>query len=332
MEENISNFISACESGNLDVVEEILEIPGFDPNDMGIERFNGLQFACYNGQTRIVSKLLSLPNINLDVRTQFGNTILHWACERNNLDTVKLLLLNPSINIDAYNTSGETPLFITTCWNHIEITKLLIRNGANINKKNNIGTNILVKGCSFETMKFILDIASPKVAFDLMTSANENNQSLLSHILYTFRGRDYGIRVLKYFLIKLTSVTKELGLEINIGDGKHEILEQYKANPEIIWSWQAETDPISDVFTQVVMLCDEYYCFKTCKVLNPAGGVREEKEEEKEDPEVMERERRWFKIVSQLPMELQMLACHRLFYSMKQNVNSKLITAQMRRC
>jgi len=327
MDDQTDDFISACGDGNLEVVEEILEVPGFDPNNRSDRQFNGLQSACYNGRTQIVSKLLSLPNVDVNVRNEgMNNTLIHLACEENNLDVIRMLLLIPSIDVNARNKDGKTPLFVAVHWDHIEIIKLLIQAGADLSKKNNSGTNILISGCDFGTIKFILDIASPEVALDLMTCPDQSDYSFLDHILYGFQGSCDGIVLLRYFLIKVSLVAKELGVKINIGDERHELLKQYEADPKIIWLWQAETDPISDVFTQVVMLCDNYYCVGTSRFLNP-----QEKEGEKENPEVVNR-KRWFSIVSQLPMELQMLACHRLFDSMKQNVHGRLVTAQMNHC
>lgn len=65
------------------------------------------------------------------------------ACKKGDLETVKSICTVKK-HINDVNDSGWTPLIVATYNNQIEIVKFLISEGANINIKNNNGTNLLM--------------------------------------------------------------------------------------------------------------------------------------------------------------------------------------------
>jgi len=235
MDDLIDDFIYACWGDDLKGVDSFLSIPGFDPNASGDNQWNGLQNACCSGAKLVVAKLLSLPNTDLGVRTTVGSTLLHLACEAEDIDIVKLLLQHPLIDIDACDNYGETSLFNTAKAGHIGIMKVLILAGADIGKKNKKGNNILTGRSNFGVMKLILDNASPSLTYDLMTCVDDNQETTFS--IDILKLSDASV---KYLLIKLTLAAKQLGLEVNLGNARHSLFEEYRANPEIIWLWQEE--------------------------------------------------------------------------------------------
>lgn len=65
------------------------------------------------------------------------------ACKKGDLENVKSICTVKK-HINAANDNGWTPLIVATYNNQIEIVKYLISEGANINIKNNNGTNLLM--------------------------------------------------------------------------------------------------------------------------------------------------------------------------------------------
>lgn len=83
------------------------------------------------------------------------------------------------------------------------------------------------------------------------------------------------------------------------------LIKGYERDPLPLISYQVEVDPISKIITLVVLLCDGYFQLKSHHHHQP-----------------------FFHIMSQLPMEMQMIICNTMFKLLKQNVIGKLVIEQ----
>lgn len=88
----------------------------------------------------------------------------------------------------------------------------------------------------------------------------------------------------------------------------YELIEKYLRDTSLTMKYRIEVDPVSKVYTSIVLLCDNYFKLRM---------------EDKNN-----NERRFYTIAKRLPMDLQMLLCHRLFNSTKQSVSGQLFTEQ----
>lgn len=132
-----SVLISAAESGNLDVVKEILR---YGPNLEARERrgrtalFEAGESTNSEEDERRAEcvRVLAKAGANVDAQDRDGNTLLHKA----NLLNVDEELLKLGANVNARNHAGETPIFTNM---NIEALPLFLKYGADLTVRNNRG-------------------------------------------------------------------------------------------------------------------------------------------------------------------------------------------------
>lgn len=164
-----SNLFAAITEGNIDLVKEIINTPGFNIDEQNDENDNGdtvLTWAIRKTQNEIAKYLISsganinLPNLggytplfvaivyrnnemvkyvidkkaNIDLRDSFKNTpVIQTAIEKNN--EIAKYLIDRKADLDLQNIWGYTPLFIAIDNRDYEMIKYLIDHGAKFDKK-----------------------------------------------------------------------------------------------------------------------------------------------------------------------------------------------------
>ena len=96
----------ACEHGNVDLVNHLVEVAGCDINAKGQYERSCLHFACsnQNSGTEIVQFLFSKQDWYVETEDKNNNRAIHLACEHGNVDLVKHLVEVAGCNI---NTKGQ---------------------------------------------------------------------------------------------------------------------------------------------------------------------------------------------------------------------------------
>jgi len=273
MSNDLDDFMWACRHGDLRRIDLILSKPEFDPDERGVRSLmNGFQSACYYGVVPAVKKLMNERKVNINCRNANNTTGLHLASRRGHSNVVRLLLTHPLIETDIRNCNRESPFFVAITNNNVEIARLLLLKDPNIDMtiSNDYNENVLMMRCKFKAFKFVLENVTAEKAYDLLTSKNNGGMTVLDTVVFNSDDEDAHLRI-KYFLFKFTSVTLQLGLKplealLNLDPDceRHELIIQYVKDPEVVWSWQSDfLDPVSGIFTQIVMLSDNYFVLNT---------------------------------------------------------------------
>ncbi|CAK9015224.1 Sex-determining protein fem-1 (Feminization of XX and XO animals protein 1), partial [Durusdinium trenchii] len=100
-------FLSAIASGNLNMVQEFVEMRGYDVNMRNSNGNTPLHVACFNGQSDVVQYFLQ-KGADPQATGQRNNTCLHYAAAKGHLELVKQFVQLGN-NVLAKNERGKTP-------------------------------------------------------------------------------------------------------------------------------------------------------------------------------------------------------------------------------
>ena len=125
-----SSLLRACENGNLELVEMILETGNLETytNAYG---HNALMVACSKGYVEIVKLLITKGVINVNNTLNGDITALYLACENNRVEVVRELLKTKGIivNLDAHSIKcglKRNPLHVACNKGCVEIVSMLL--------------------------------------------------------------------------------------------------------------------------------------------------------------------------------------------------------------
>jgi len=237
-----------------------------------------------------VSSLLR-DHPDLDVNWGDGRTALHTAASNNKPAIVKLLLAHPNINVNLRGSTGKTPFSLGCYHGHLSVFRLFLNDPrVNVTLEDTDGCSPLWCA-SRDGYREVIEwlIASGR---DLGDIKNKKGTCWGGNEYYTALeiARDFErtevVSVLERFIDNPALTRHELR-------GKLGVLDELAA----------------EVFALIVFLCDDLLQLRppaltTTTIASAAAN-------------------RFFAIASQLPMELQMILCHRAFGSMKQNILRK---------
>ena len=238
---------------------------------------------------KVSSLLRDHPEINVNWTNGFRWAPLHIASFRSNVEVVKLLLAHPNIIVNGQDVNGSTP-FLLGCWNgHVSVVRALLKDPrVNVTLEDNYGCTPLWCASFYGHHEVIEGlIASGKDLGDIKNK--KGNQRVI------WGRKDY------------------TALEIARKEKKTEVvtlLERFMANPaqtrhEIRVKLGVLDELTAEVFALTVFLCDDQLQLKPAPLVtsfNDAAATR------------------FFAIAFKLPMELQMVLCHRAVGSMRQNI------------
>ena len=123
-------LFSACEYGNKDVVDFLLE-RNCKVNAIDECGLTALHAACTNGNIDIVNSLLKC-NSSINLGSFMGRTPLYNACEKSHTDIVQILMKhNVDIN-QCVGLYGKTPIYYACSKGHTDIVQILLDNNCDI--------------------------------------------------------------------------------------------------------------------------------------------------------------------------------------------------------
>ena len=158
----------ACQSGQTEVVQYLLETKGGNPmeKDLGIadsgrshyqESHAKISFgnslvhtACLCGNISLVKTLLTQYKHCLTVQNVIGNIPLHCACISDNVSLVNLLMTDYKCDCETPNLNGDTPLHTACEWGSLRVANILINDfHCNPNTCNKDGETPLHFACKY---------------------------------------------------------------------------------------------------------------------------------------------------------------------------------------
>ncbi|MEJ6580706.1 MAG: ankyrin repeat domain-containing protein [Akkermansiaceae bacterium] len=119
----------ACEKGNLELVEILLENKA-DPNAAQAGNETPLMTAARTGKVEIVKRLVA-AGARINEKEHHQQTALMWAAAEGHVEVVRFLL-EKGAEFQKPLDSGFTPLLFAVRQGHLEVAKLLIEKGADV--------------------------------------------------------------------------------------------------------------------------------------------------------------------------------------------------------
>jgi ankyrin repeat protein len=273
-----------CEHGHFQIAQLLLDTHGIRVNILNNDDDTILHWACSQKKFfHIVSFLLKHPKIDVNAKNKNGDTALHLACRQGHLDIVKFLLKQSKIDVNAKNKNGDTALHLACHQGHLDIVKLLLEDSQiDMNAKNKNDRTPLYLACKEQRSNIIL-ILLPAIC---------QRDSFLFNAVLKFN-QDDNLEELNVFNNhpSFEGVNSSLNKTIVLNAGTHfpvnitkdalkngllEMLNHFK----------------DDFFALTVFLSDGFLKLPETKMNDNA--------------------RRFFKMIMQLPQELQMVICMRL--------------------
>lgn len=149
----------ACERGDLQVVEKLVDQPGIDVNAPDYNERTPLHAASEKNHVEVVQKLLRHTEIDVNAEDDDWLTVLHIACDQGYLGLVEKFLSHPGIHVNTQDIFGNTPLHKASERNALDVAVKLISHNetdlndlseeerVNINAQNTSGLTALHLAC-----------------------------------------------------------------------------------------------------------------------------------------------------------------------------------------
>jgi len=284
-------FYVACQNGYVDIIKLLLSHDNFNPNEPECDRVTALHTACQYESYEVVKLLLqtaNYPKMNFTARDDYNQTCLAIACRKRNLQIVELLLCSGLYSpgnsiINNVINSGNCCMIVN---NKDAVSSYIIQMEKARDQSNVLVLNLLLKYFKINSD----DITNNKIVLACACTVNM-------------------IETIK-MLLMFGGISAD---EININDRyyNHELIKQYKSNPNIRDTWIAQH--VATTFTYVVCYCDDYFRLQSLTGHNMASKQKHQ----------------FFQICGKLPMELQMLICNLVFGISKTNIPSIHVNQQI---
>ena len=229
------------------------------------------------------SVLQSHPEINVNSTNHNDFTALHWACCCGHVEVVKLLLAHSGINVNPQTNTGATPFYYGCSNGDVTVVQLLLKDP-----------------------RLDVTLADNCDCSPFALAAQEGQYAVIEWLMAS--GRDLGDLNLKG---EFYQHERHTALEIAREERNTEVvllLERFMRDPaltrhELRVRLGMLDELAAEIFALTVFLCDGLLQLK------PASH-----------PTAFAAAVRFFSMVSKLPLELQMVLCHRAVGSMKQNI------------
>lgn len=162
-EDHSSLFAWAISNIRVDTLQRLLE-NGAPINQLlqvsPEEQLTPLALAARDGQVEIVRQLLTVPGVEWNWTNQDGETPLHLAVASDENPTVELLLSHDEVLVDARDGRGRTPLGLAAQNRNPEIVELLLVRGADPDARSDLGYSPLwlaADSGSLEVVQLLMD-------------------------------------------------------------------------------------------------------------------------------------------------------------------------------
>jgi len=284
-------FYRACFFGRLEVVEFLLGDPRVNVNCKQKEGATPICGACSEGRTEVVARLLMDPRIDVNEPTIGKTSGFYWACTMGRVGIVAMLLADSRVEVNGRADDGATPFFSACEDGRTAVVSLLL-------KDPRIDVN-LAKSSNSSPLWVVSQNGNLPEAQLILASGREIEVGKISNFDQTTalqRARAVAARS------KPNSETEEVFKRKQqacplIAD----LITRFEEDPTAVRAQLAYLPHVRDsfigpLFALVVFVADNY------------ARAR---------PETPQHATRFFGVCSQLPLELQMVLCNRVFASPK---------------
>lgn len=150
-----SKIVKAADSGNIDILQSLLE-QGGNPNEKGKFEATALHRAAMNNNLPI-TKLLISKGANVDIVDFGGASPLHVAAREGSLEVLKHLLKN-NADIDLKDKEGFTPLHRAVVSNKSAAAITLIEAGAEVNTESRMKNSPIIDAARKGNYKIVEEL------------------------------------------------------------------------------------------------------------------------------------------------------------------------------
>lgn len=339
-------FIKAVEQADVAAVSELLhDNPNINLNHKDENGWTVLHVACCHGYDSIVSLLLRQPNIDVNCYTNYYETPLYLACFSSHPEIVKLLLNRSDIDVNITDSEDYSPLEETCDSRRLPCLQLLLADprvefATKGKKVNNYLLHRLVNGHLLDVLKWLIAIRGehrlgfPKSIYDKVLTQAQTKDSDCVRLLddYYHNHNQVRFRLRMELGFKMQYIVDLYSLVIFLCDG---LLTLKTTTNTTTTAAAAATAVVVDLQPQqqqprqqrqLPQLQVQSSTPQKLQLLNfqqqlqtsPSVGGSQQDDKLASDLKAI----RYFNIVSQLPMELQMLLCHRVFASADNNITT----------
>ena len=190
----LSQLMVASYHGNIDYVEDLLNVPGVTVDLQNNEGQHALLYACVQGHTEIAQLILNTcqhPKDVVNLSDKMRRTPLMAVSYFGHRDTVSVLL-ESAAQVNVQNSKGWSSLMLSCLHRHTQTVSLLLQYGAHVNMPNNDGCPPLMVASHnghTETVSILLkngahvNIQSGKGNFPLMVASQNGHAETVSILL-----------------------------------------------------------------------------------------------------------------------------------------------------
>jgi len=289
----------ACTDGDLEVAKELADNPAVNVNWGDPEYGRGPFYrACFYGKTNVVGYLMRNPRVDVMKPNKNGATSLFLACQEGHPEVVSLLLADPRIDPNMAMNNGTTPFSVACQEGHPEVVSLLLADSRlDPNKPDNGQSTPLWQASQYGHLVIVQHLLASEREIDTRTRSSFNNTTAAE------QGRGMGTRR------KENDETEEVfRRSLDCGPLCADLIDEYERDPTAVKN-RLRCRPglreffIGHLFALVVFHSDNFVVTNE----KTAGSFT----------------KRFFKIVSQLPLDIQMVLCNRIFESPKDIILSR---------
>jgi hypothetical protein len=222
-------------------------------------------------------------NVNEEVDGN-GYTALHLACWKGYHEIVSMFLAHPDINVNQKNNSGNTPFLRGCAHGKVEAVKVLLKDS-----------------------RVDINMADYDECTPLWCASCYEHVEVIKWMI-VLRGDELDLEKKGKYWKDDKECT---AIEVSRDNNRPEVmslLERFMVNPvevrhEIRVELGLVDEDAAELFAMTVFLCDEFLKIEESTLSSETA--------------------RFFKIATELPLELQMVLCYRVFGSAKENIKSK---------
>jgi len=288
----------ACRFGWLEIVKLLLAQEKIEVNKGKKGDASPIFIASQEGHKEVVSWLLADPRINPNKPRDTGATPFYIACECGRREVVSLLLADPRVDPNMAMNNGTTPFSVACQEGHPEVVSLLLADSRlDPNKPDNGQSTPLWQASQYGHLVIVQHLLASEREIDTRTRSSFNNTTAAE------QGRGMGTRR------KENDETEEVfRRSLDCGPLCADLIDEYERDPTAVKN-RLRCRPglreffIGHLFALVVFHSDNFVVTNE----KTAGSFT----------------KRFFKIVSQLPLDIQMVLCNRIFESPKDIILSR---------
>jgi len=224
------------------------------------------------------------PDLNVNERDEDDLSALHWASYYGHAGVVKLLLAHPAIDVNLQNRYGFTPFSLGCSEGQVSVVQLLLKDPrVDVTLAENDDRTPLWRATYFghqEVVEWLIACGRDLGDLNKRGKWGYLGENSSALEIAQLRNKTEVISLLRRFMANPAQTRLEVRLRLGV------------------------LEPAARLFALTVFLCDDLLQPQTAAAtLKPAIDTL-----------------RFFAIAKGLPMELQMILCHRVFGSMKQNI------------